>query len=50
MAKGGRVGRASGAYRVQRKGGKAIEGQIVLGVVRDRGRPRIGLIAVTPNG
>jgi Protein kinase domain len=49
VAKGGRVGRASGAYRVQRKGGKPIEGRIVLGVVRDRGQPRIGLIAVTPN-
>jgi serine/threonine-protein kinase len=49
VAKGGRVGRASGAYRVERKGGRAIEGKIVLGVVRDRGRPRIGLIAVTPD-
>jgi Protein kinase domain/Domain of unknown function (DUF4440) len=49
VARGGSVGRASGAYRVQRAGGKAIEGRIVLGVVRDRGRPRIGLIAVTPS-
>ncbi|MDQ1741332.1 MAG: hypothetical protein QOE53_2984 [Pseudonocardiales bacterium] len=49
-AHGGRVGRASGGYRVRRAGRKTIEGRIVLGVVRDRGRPRIGLIAVTPNG
>jgi hypothetical protein len=47
-ARGGRVGRASGAYRVDRKGGDAIEGRIVFGVVRDRGQPRIALIAVTP--
>jgi len=46
---GGRAGRASGDYRVTRKGGEAIEGRIVLGVVRDlRARPRIALIAVTP--
>ena len=47
-ASGGRVGRASGAYRVDRKGGDAIEGRIVFGVVRDRGQPRIALIAITP--
>ena len=47
-ARGGRAGRASGAYRVERKGGDAIEGRIVFGVVRDRGQPRIALIAVTP--
>jgi uncharacterized protein (TIGR02246 family) len=46
----GRAGRASGAYKVTREGGEAIEGTIVLGVVRDRlGRARIGLIAVTPS-
>jgi hypothetical protein len=49
-ARGGRAGRASGTYRVTRAGGPAIEGRIVLGVLRDRGRPRIGLIAVTPRG
>jgi serine/threonine-protein kinase len=49
-ARGGRAGRASGTYRVTRAGGRAIEGRIVLGVLRDRGRPRIGLIAVTPRG
>jgi hypothetical protein len=48
-AHGGRVGRASGAYRVNREGGEAIEGRIVFGVVRDRGQPRIALIAVTPS-
>ena len=44
----GRAGRASGSYRVEREGGEPIEGRIVLGMVRDRGEPRIGLIAVTP--
>ena len=48
-AHGGRVGRASGGYRVNREGGDAIEGRIVFGVVRDRGQPRIALIAVTPS-
>jgi serine/threonine-protein kinase len=47
---GGRAGRASGSYRVERGDGEPIEGRIVLGVVRDRGTPRIGLIAVTPRG
>jgi protein kinase-like protein/uncharacterized protein DUF4440 len=45
---GGRAGRASGRYRVEREGDEAIEGDIVFGVVRDRGRPRISLIAATP--
>jgi ketosteroid isomerase-like protein len=45
---GGTAGRASGEYRVRRRGGRSIEGRIVLGVVRDRGRPRIALIAATP--
>jgi ketosteroid isomerase-like protein len=44
----GKAGRASGSYRVEREGGQPIEGRIVLGMVRDRGEPRIGLIAVTP--
>ena len=47
---GGRAGRASGSYTVDRKGKQPIEGRIVLGMLRDRGQPRIGLIAVTPNG
>ena len=46
----GKAGRASGSYRVERKDGEPIEGRIVLGMVRDRGEPRIGLIAVTPRG
>src|SRR4051794_7544800 len=46
---GGRAGRASGTYTVDRKDKQPIEGRIVLGMVRDRGQPRIGLIAVTPN-
>jgi hypothetical protein len=46
---GGRAGRASGSYKVDRKDKQPIEGRIVLGMVRDRGQPRIGLIAVTPN-
>ena len=45
---GGRAGRAAGSYRVERGDGNPIEGRIVLGVVRDRGEPRIALIAVTP--
>jgi len=48
--KGGRAGRASGSYRVERAGRDAIEGRIVFGVVRDRRGPRIALIAVTPTG
>ena len=47
-ARGGKVGRASGDYRVRRAVGSSLEGRIVLSVVRDRGRIRIGLIAVTP--
>jgi len=46
---GGRAGRASGSYTVDRKDKRPIEGRIVLGMVRDRGQPRIGLIALTPN-
>jgi serine/threonine-protein kinase len=49
-ATGGPAGRASGDYRVRRAAGSSIEGRIVLGVVRDRGRTRIALIAVTPRG
>jgi hypothetical protein len=46
---GGRAGRASGSYKVDRKDKRPIEGRIVLGMVRDRGQPRIGLIALTPD-
>ncbi len=46
--RGGRAGRASGGYRVDRDGGDPYEGRIVFGVVRERGEPRIALIAATP--
>ena len=46
---GGRAGRAGARYRVRRAGGSSIAGRIVLGVVRDRGRLQIALIAVTPS-
>jgi Protein kinase domain len=45
---GGRAGRASGTYTVERDGGDPYEGSIVFGVVRERGEPRIRLIAATP--
>jgi ketosteroid isomerase-like protein len=45
---GGRAGRASGTYHVDRQGGDPYEGRIVFGVVRERGEPRIALIAATP--
>jgi serine/threonine-protein kinase len=45
---GGRVGRATGNYHVERKGGDPYEGRIVFGVVRERGQPRIQLIAARP--
>jgi ketosteroid isomerase-like protein len=47
-AGGGRAGRATADYRVRRAGGDSLAGSIVLGVVRDRGRSRIALIAITP--
>jgi serine/threonine-protein kinase len=47
-AEGGRAGRAAGRYVVTRAGGDPIQGDIVLGVRRDRGRARIGLIAAEP--
>ncbi len=45
---GGRVGRATGTYHVDRKGGDPYEGRIVFGVIRERGEPRIQLIAARP--
>jgi serine/threonine-protein kinase len=45
----GRAGRASGSYHVDRDEGDPYEGQIVFGVVRERGEPRIALIAFTPS-
>jgi hypothetical protein len=47
-ARGGAVGRAEGRYVVTLTDRPPITGHIVLGVVRERGRPRIGLIAATP--
>jgi serine/threonine-protein kinase len=46
----GRVGRASGRYTLSRAGRPPVGGRIVFGVVRERGRPRIALIAATPGG
>jgi hypothetical protein len=45
----GRAGRASGTYHVERDEGDPYDGQIVFGVVRERGEPRIALIAFTPS-
>jgi serine/threonine-protein kinase len=45
----GATGRAAGRYVVSRSGAKPITGRIVFGVQRDRGSPRIGLIAATPD-
>jgi Protein kinase domain/Domain of unknown function (DUF4440) len=47
---GGRAGRASGTYHVEREDGEPYEGSIVFGIVRERGKPKIGLIAATPTG
>lgn len=47
--RGGRAGRASAGYRVRRQGSPSLTGRIVLGVVRDGGRTRIALIALTPS-
>jgi serine/threonine-protein kinase len=48
---GGRAGRATGSYRVDRTEGDPYEGKITFGVVREDiipGEPRIQLIAATP--
>jgi hypothetical protein len=44
----GRAGRASGSYHVERDAGDPYDGTIVFGVVRERGLPKIALIAATP--
>ena len=44
----GDVGRAEGRYVVTRDGEPSFGGGIVFGVIRDRGRVRIDLIAATP--
>ena len=45
----GRGGRASGTYHVERDGSDPYDGTIVFGVIRERGEPRIALIAFTPS-
>jgi protein kinase-like protein len=45
---GGRAGRAAGRYHVDRKEGDPYDGTIVFGVIRERGEPRIALIAAKP--
>jgi Protein kinase domain len=45
----GRGGRAEGTYHVERDEGDPYDGSIVFGVVRERGEPRIALIAFTPS-
>jgi hypothetical protein len=47
-ASGGRAGRASGSYELRRTGRDATGGRIVLGVRRERGKPKIALIAANP--
>jgi serine/threonine-protein kinase len=46
---GGPAGRATGTYRLERRGRPAVGGRIVFGVRRERGRPKIALIAATPD-
>ena len=48
--RGGAAGRATGRYVATRSGAAPITGRIALGVRRDGGRARVGLIAVTPDG
>ena len=45
----GGIGRASGRYVVSRSGKGPITGQVAFGVQREQGRPRVGLIAATPD-
>jgi hypothetical protein len=45
----GRIGRASGRYVVSRSGRGPITGRVAFGVQREQGRPRVGLIAATPD-
>ena len=46
---GGPAGRAEARYTVRRRGAGAFSGRIVLGVVKERGRVRVRLIAATPD-
>ena len=45
----GDAGRAAGRYTVDRAGAPDVTGRIVFGVVREAGRPRIALLAATPD-
>ena len=45
----GVIGRASGRYVVSRLGRGPITGRVAFGVQREQGRPRVGLIAATPD-
>jgi serine/threonine-protein kinase len=45
----GAIGRASGRYVVSREGRGPITGRVAFGVQREQGRPRVGLIAATPD-
>jgi hypothetical protein len=45
----GAIGRASGRYVVSRVGRGPITGRVAFGVQREQGRPRVGLIAATPD-
>jgi ketosteroid isomerase-like protein len=45
----GDVGRATGTYRVERRGEPAFGGSITFSVVREKGKPRIALIAAKPS-
>ena len=45
----GAIGRASGRYVVSRSGKAPITGRVIFGVQREQGRPRVGLIAATPD-
>jgi serine/threonine-protein kinase len=47
---GGRAGRAEGSYELRRGGQDPTGGRIVLGVKRERGRPKVALIAAQPGG
>ena len=45
----GAIGRARGRYVVSRSGRGPITGRVAFGVQREEGRPRVGLIAATPD-
>jgi len=45
----GAIGRASGRYVVSRSGRAPITGRVAFGVQREQDRPRVGLIAATPD-